>query len=656
MKAYIRVLIDRSIQATATAVYHIVGDISSIKAVNKSEGIDSEFLQLDYYQQLNIDIARIILSSNASRYTYVGSWCQLGQQRTSQHRLLTNSNDAYHQFILDFCDKDKVISISSSQQPSIRVIVTNIDAVYGPGVKNLHGALNGIFNRVFMSTHHIGANRQLIVDQGPHEYVDYVCLSDLVDNIITSVGTGPDGWGSSRWKEVVWIVNRIASARMYAIVSTIVGVALELNMRPYCCRGSHLRPCDGNVNADKSLMVGLVQLFIDRSVLWKLSLDMQYDGDDEFHLDFHNFGYVSPILKWWLNKIDRVGRQRAERDLTKALTSSSSSSASGHERLVESCPVSTDHTRKKTLLFRHDGSHINLPYYTAYMPRLQQAFHVCTCAKSMKCLKCKDELGRIDVYLIGQSFMNFLKRNHSRFTASEVRSIPADCYVAFLNKEYLELAHKLSFIAELRPDVVFTHHHNLTEFMVIAPEVSFARIPFATNVLEFNTYANASSSDIPYTYDVSTSGSTNMINSLDYRSWYEQHGIALFQSRGINATLSGWTDSLEHYRSNMIRTKMWFSTSSMGDLVGVRAFEVMATNRTLLLFNRHVDKRMTRGLIDDDVAVLFSSTDELLEMVTYYNSHENERLHIVHNAYRRAMESHDWSNRADLMMRYLDNC
>ena len=93
----------------------------------------------------------------------------------------------------------------------------------------------------------------------------------------------------------------------------------------------------------------------------------------------------------------------------------------------------------------------------------------------------------------------------------------------------------------------------------------------------------------------------------------------------------------------------------MGDLVGVRAFEVMATNRTLLLFSRHSDRRMTRGLIDDDVAVLFSSIDELLEKVTYYNSHESERLRIVHHAYRRATELHDWSNRADLMMSYLDD-
>ena len=459
---------------------------------------------------------------------------------------------------------------------------------------------------------------------------------------------------SSRLKELLWIENRITTHHLYAAISTIVGAALVVNMRP-CYRGPNLRPIN-DVNVDKSLMTGLIQVFIDRSVQWQLSLEMQNDGKDEFQLDFHNFGYISPLLKQWLDKINRDGnRHQVQSDLMKTLTNRSTSVA--QRMTIEKCSFMPEHdeSRKKTLLFRHDGSHINLPYYNAYMPRIQQAFHVCTCAKNLRCLKCKDVLGHIDVYLVGQSFMNFLKRNHSRFTAGEVRSIPADCYAAFLNKEYLELSNKLSFIAELRPDVVFTHHHNLTEFMITAPEVTFARIPFATNIHEFNTYANASSSDIPYSYDVSTSGSTNMINSLDYRSWYVHQGIAFFQSRGINATLFGWTDSLENYRSNMIRTKMWFSTASMGDLVGVRAFEVMATNRTLLLFNRHPDRRMTRGLIDDDVAVLFSSIDELLEKVTYYNSHESERLRIVHHAYRRATELHDWSNRADLMMSYLDD-
>lgn len=606
---------------------------------------------MNYYQQLNIDIAHIILASNASSYTYVGSWCKQGLRRknSSQHQLVSHYNDTYHQFILDLCDKNIPISFQSPHV-RIRVVVTTIDGVHGLGVRNLHGALNGVFNTVFMSTHHIDkANHQIVVNESPNEYVEYMYL---VDNLISM---DQYRWESSGLKEIVWIDNQITTHHLYAMISTIVGAALEINMRP-CYRSPYVRPpVDDDLNAVKSLMTELIQVFIDRSVQWLLSLDMQYDSDDKFQLYFKNFGYISPLLKWWFDKIERDGRHQVQSNL---LTTMTNTSASVHEMRIERCTVIPKHdeSRKKTLLFRHDGTHINLPYYNAYMPRIQQVFRVCTCAKNLRCLKCKDELGHIDVYLIGQSFMNFMKRNHPRFTAEEVRSISADCYVAFLNKEYLELPNKLSFIAELRPDMVFTHHHNLTEFMTTAPQVSFARIPFATNIHEFNTYANASSADISYAYDISTSGSANMLNSLDYRSWYVHRGIALFQSRGINATLFGWTDSLENYRSNMIRTKMWFSTASMGDLVGVRAFEVMTTNRTLLLFNRHPDRRMARGLIDEDVAVLFSSVDELLEKVIYYNSHESERLRIVDNAYRRAMESHDWSNRADLMMSYLNSC
>ena len=660
LKATIVRLIDSSsAHRTATAIYHVVGDIPATNGGHNSSGMERK-VQWDYYQMLNMDITNTILTSTASSYTYIGSWCKV-KHNTTTHRHI---NDAYDRFVRNFCGDVNAVQ-SASQQSSImnvRVVITSMDSVYGPGIRNHRGALNGIFNRVFMSTHHVGADRLIVVDQDPHEYVEYVYISVLIDHLI-----GINRSRSHGLKELIWVEKRITAHRLYALTSTIVGSALESNIRP-CLRGSitgiNTTTHEGLVHDDEGndenmlLLKQMVCIFVDRSVRWKLSLDAQYDGLDEFQLDFHNFGYISPLLQRWFHRIDQYEPRQIISQLTVSLQRISMSNQIN--ALLKPCPIRSvhdNHKGKKSLLFRHDGSHINLPYYNAYIPRLQQIFHICTCAKSAQCLKCKDELGgHIDVYLIGQSFMNFLKRNDSRFTTQEVRSISAQCYAAFLNKEYLELANKLSFIVHLRPDVVFTHHHNLTEFAAAAPLVSIARIPFATNVNEFNTYANTTSYELPYIYDVSTSGSANMINSLDYRSWYVHRGISLFQSKGINATLSGWTDSLAHYRFNMVTSKIWFSSSSMGDLVGVRAFEVMATNRTLLLFNRHYDKRMMRGLIDDQVAALFSSVEELIEKVVYYITHESERLHIVHNAYRRAMVSHDWTQRADLMAQYLNSC
>ena len=47
-------------------------------------------------------------------------------------------------------------------------------------------ALNGVFNSVFMSTHHVGtASHQLVVDKSPNECVEYAYQSDLADNLIS---------------------------------------------------------------------------------------------------------------------------------------------------------------------------------------------------------------------------------------------------------------------------------------------------------------------------------------------------------------------------------------------------------------------------------------------------------------------------------------
>lgn len=85
----------------------------------------------------------------------------------------------------------------------------------------------------------------------------------------------------------------------------------------------------------------------------------------------------------------------------------------------------------------------------------------------------------------------------------------------------------------------------------------------------------------------------------------------------MNVTLFGWTNSLERYWSNMIGTKMQFSTASMGDLPGGDE-GLMTTNWIRPHFCLGDD------IIDDD--------------------NEGD------------LESHDWSKADFMMMRYLDNC
>ena len=80
-----------------------------------------------------------------------------------------------------------------------------------------------------------------------------------------------------------------------------------------------------------------------------------------------------------------------------------------------------------------------------------------------------------------------------------------------------------------------------------------------------------------------------MIDPSRHRSFpVERHNFI------VNVDLFEWADSSEHYRSNRIRTKIMFSTASMGDLSD-RGKGMMATNRIApLLFNRYPDRRMAR--------------------------------------------------------------
>jgi len=115
----------------------------------------------------------------------------------------------------------------------------------------------------------------------------------------------------------------------------------------------------------------------------------------------------------------------------------------------------------------------------------------------------------------------------------------------------------------------------------------------------------------------------------------------------------GWTVSMKEYILRLVKAKLWIGTLSEVDLVSPRLFDVMATNRTMLLINRPDDQRVLRGLIEEGLmgnAVIFDDYADFLSKVQYYSTHEKQRLAIVHRAYESVRMHHDWSHRAELIM------
>lgn len=109
----------------------------------------------------------------------------------------------------------------------------------------------------------------------------------------------------------------------------------------------------------------------------------------------------------------------------------------------------------------------------------------------------------------------------------------------------------------------------------------------------------------------------------------------------------------------MAESKIWFSTTSQGDLLPQRTFEVLASGRSLLLMNRPSDPSITAGIITEDIhCAMFNTTEEMLSKAVYYSSHEEERLEMVARALKHARESHFWKNRADVIKFLIDdmNC
>ena len=104
------------------------------------------------------------------------------------------------------------------------------------------------------------------------------------------------------------------------------------------------------------------------------------------------------------------------------------------------------------------------------------------------------------------------------------------------------------------------------------------------------------------------------------------------------------------YIRALATTKMWFATTERGAHASTRFFEVLLSGRAMLLCDRNLPALAPLGIVEGQHAAMFNSTDELLERITYYLSHEHERERIVLNARALGLSRHLWVHRAESLI------
>ena len=104
--------------------------------------------------------------------------------------------------------------------------------------------------------------------------------------------------------------------------------------------------------------------------------------------------------------------------------------------------------------------------------------------------------------------------------------------------------------------------------------------------------------------------------------------------------------SADEYKSALTISKLWPATTENMDHVGPRFYEVMASNRTMLMCDPNPRAYAPIGLVHGVHAVMVTNTSDFIEKVRYYAhpAHEAERRRIVSNAAELVLKN-TWTER-----------
>ena len=211
--------------------------------------------------------------------------------------------------------------------------------------------------------------------------------------------------------------------------------------------------------------------------------------------------------------------------------------------------------------------------------------------------------------------------------------------IIILNKEYTNLEQKLDIISRIKPQYCFTAYYAIEKLLPL----KFQRLSFATSINEFiNNF------DGKYIYDIGFTGiirheQDNNIRRRIINLLNKQTDITVYYRENTGLPL-------DKYKQLTQQTKIWLCTTGPADLVGTRYFEIMAMRRSLVLCNNK--KHVYDNIFEDKVhCVMFNDELDFIEKLRYYLINDNERKKIIDNAYFHVIKNHDWSNRAQQIIK-----
>jgi len=218
-----------------------------------------------------------------------------------------------------------------------------------------------------------------------------------------------------------------------------------------------------------------------------------------------------------------------------------------------------------------------------------------------------------------------------------------------LNKEYDVIEKKLTWIKSIHPPPkkVFTVHHEVEKYQNSC-NIPFVRIMWSANDKIFKKY------DDKYLYDLFFSGvmrkeqTSNLRNKIykilnKLNKYVLLTNIGIFENNKMKGNPYKW--NTKDYAINMNRSKIVLTTTGPADLVGTRYFEIMATNKALIMCNRMPVEVYEDILIDKFNCVMFNDENDFIEQCKYYLEHEDERIKIVNQAYNYFLEKHTWGHK-----------
>lgn len=225
--------------------------------------------------------------------------------------------------------------------------------------------------------------------------------------------------------------------------------------------------------------------------------------------------------------------------------------------------------------------------------------------------------------------------------------------VVLLNKEYVLLHEKLSWLRQHCVSAVLTMHHNASQFEQHTG-IRVHRITFGVNELRFASAISGGDD-----FDLGFSGTVRGDQTADWRSRIWHHSWRRLHARGLRL-FSGFTPthqtsqrgvaslplSDDQYVSTLQRSRLWLTTTGPSDLVGTRFFEIFATGSTLCICNRlSTAAYTTLGIVDGVHALMFSSLAEFESLVYNYSRLPELRdtaRAIARNAQRLVHERFTW--------------